>query len=271
MAYKKQKIHEQTRSIKHIHAENTVVIREKGAGSGKCEMMKGDHLYGDEWRLNFWWWAHWSIYRNRMLYTRNKYSINKPNVPSIKGKLENLSWVAIKTCSGFISPQITEVPVWLETWQTHTCYQSLMYDISPQKCPSEAFGRRKLGGLGGRSLRTRRLHMQRHRGRETTSKVANQEPAVQQREFQHGDGTGPWWPDSEVGIQHIHSGQPSRVEWNISSQKSFLPSTSCGWFSTNSLGRLPLDILLKYFTCILKHTTTFSSKSISIPIHQVRE
>ena len=53
MAYKKQKIHEQTRSIKHIHAENTVVIREKGAGSGKCEMMKADHLYGDEWRLIF--------------------------------------------------------------------------------------------------------------------------------------------------------------------------------------------------------------------------
>ena len=49
-----------------------------------------------------------------------------------------------------------------------------MYDISPQKCPSEAFGRRKLGRLGGiRSLRKRRLHMQRLRGRETTGKVAN--------------------------------------------------------------------------------------------------
>ena len=52
----KQKIHEQTRSIKnkHIHAENTVVISGKGAGSGECEMMKGDQLNGDEWKLNFW-------------------------------------------------------------------------------------------------------------------------------------------------------------------------------------------------------------------------
>ena len=43
----------------------------KGKGLREGEMGKGDQLYGDGWRINFWWGACCSVYRSRniMSYT----------------------------------------------------------------------------------------------------------------------------------------------------------------------------------------------------------
>ena len=48
---------------------------QRGKGVGKGKMGKGSQLYGDRWKLYFWWWAHCSVYRSqiRMLYTWNLY------------------------------------------------------------------------------------------------------------------------------------------------------------------------------------------------------
>ena len=70
----KNKINEQAKQ-NHIDREIRVVVtRGKGLGEGGrgcCKMGKGDQLYGDRWKLNFWWWVHCSSYRSRniILYT----------------------------------------------------------------------------------------------------------------------------------------------------------------------------------------------------------
>ena len=35
----------------------------RGEAAGEREKGKWDQLYGDEWKLKFWWLPHYSIYR----------------------------------------------------------------------------------------------------------------------------------------------------------------------------------------------------------------
>ena len=46
---------------------------QRGKGEGEGKMGKGDQLYGDGWKLNFWWPACWGYTEgeNIMLYTWN--------------------------------------------------------------------------------------------------------------------------------------------------------------------------------------------------------
>ena len=57
MEYSKQnksKISEQTKQ-KHLDKWNREVVTRGETGWGEGEMGKGDQLYGDRWKLNFWW------------------------------------------------------------------------------------------------------------------------------------------------------------------------------------------------------------------------
>ena len=50
----------------------------RAATKTQCrQKKKGDQLYGDRWKVNFWWWTHCRIYRirNIMLYTWNLYNV----------------------------------------------------------------------------------------------------------------------------------------------------------------------------------------------------
>ena len=66
---------------KHVDVENRVVFT-RGVREG--EMGKGDQVYGDGWKQNFWWWAPWSS--NIMLYMWNLYNVIN-QVTSIKKKI----------------------------------------------------------------------------------------------------------------------------------------------------------------------------------------
>ena len=50
------KINEETKPDKNqqVGTENKIVVT-KGVGVGQGEMGKGDQLYGDRWKLKFWW------------------------------------------------------------------------------------------------------------------------------------------------------------------------------------------------------------------------
>ena len=52
----KNKINEETKPNKNeqVGTENKIVVT-KEVGVGQGEMGKGDQLYGDRWKLKFWW------------------------------------------------------------------------------------------------------------------------------------------------------------------------------------------------------------------------
>lgn len=59
---------------KQTHRHRVVVTRGEGMDSGGRQWDgKADYLYGDRWKVSFWWWAHCRLYRSRdkILYTRN--------------------------------------------------------------------------------------------------------------------------------------------------------------------------------------------------------
>ena len=60
---------------RHIDTENRVMVTTGENGEGK--MGEGEQLYGDRWKLNFWWWARCEVYRSRniVLYTCNLYNV----------------------------------------------------------------------------------------------------------------------------------------------------------------------------------------------------
>ena len=138
----------------------------------------------------------------------------------------------------FYFPQITEVLVWLEIWQTHTCYQPLTYDTSPQKCPSEAFGKRKLGRQGGGNLRKRRLHRQRHRGREITGKVTNLGHKTETKASSAMESFRTWMELGPVGQIHKSESPGSHPEWR---KTSAARSPSCHQHHGGDFWWIPLE------------------------------
>ena len=51
---------------------------------GESEIGKGDQLYGDRWKLNFWWWAVMYIVKI-YYYSHEAYIMLWPMLPQQKG------------------------------------------------------------------------------------------------------------------------------------------------------------------------------------------
>lgn len=83
-------------------------------------MGKGDELFAERWKLNFWWWAHCRVYRSRntMLYSWSSYKVikfYKSSYPiKIKRNKKNTETHRREmTCSSFVVWFKIQIP-WLQ-------------------------------------------------------------------------------------------------------------------------------------------------------------
>lgn len=54
----------------------------------RAKWVKGDPMNGDRWQLDFWWKAHFNVYRYRiiMLYTQDLYNVTNQCYLNLKKK-----------------------------------------------------------------------------------------------------------------------------------------------------------------------------------------
>ena len=66
-----------------VNTENRVVVTRGEGAEVEGKMDKGDQLYGDGWKLTFWWSAHCRVYRNRNIHMKFMQCF-KPMLPQLK-------------------------------------------------------------------------------------------------------------------------------------------------------------------------------------------
>ena len=121
----------QTRSYKN----RVVVTRGDGAGA-ECggEMGKGGQLYGDGWKLT-WWWEHGSVYRSRsiMLCIWNLYNVINQCYFKKKKKAFTHSSKGVWTCFDSSGPNVSFLACVLSDGLglRHCCFSSSLPSTIP--------------------------------------------------------------------------------------------------------------------------------------------